>query len=136
MGSEIIRGDQIAAFLESLKDNAVELIDFDKLAGFLSHMQTLCGEHERVVLEMTELKNEYRGRIVGMLKAILACRHDPEDAELAAMLTDGRAELPASRLISMYKKVAARFRSHFPASFKYLAYELPQKSEKWQEHKI
>jgi hypothetical protein len=124
-------------YCECLSRDAVELIDFDTLQELLKEMAPACKRLEKMNAELMTIKDDYRNRIVGMLKANLACRKDPHDMELAASLAGDLEQIEAGELVRLYSRVAGRFRSNFPASFKYLTFRTaagPQKD--WTEHKI
>jgi len=134
-----IRFDEatINSYRECLSRDAVELIDFDALQELLKEMTPVCGRLEKMKAELMTIKDDYRNRIVGMLKANLACRKDPDDMELAASLADDLEQIEAKELVRLYGRVAARFRSNFPASFKYLTFRSAAGQQKdWTEHKI
>ena len=73
-----------------------------------------------------------------MVKANLACRENERDAELAVKLSDDISGTSAEELVGMYGRVAARFRTNFPASFRYLTIPSPLAVSRnnWNEHKI
>lgn len=129
-------GADIARILANLKDDSLEAIDFDQLMVLLSTMQRTVRDFSTVTAELALLKKDYGGRMVGMLKAMLACRHDEDDAELSARLAGEDGELAAERMITLYARTAARFRSCFPSSFKYVTPRAGQYAGHWKEHKL
>ncbi len=135
---EVLEIENIEKVKENLHDESVELIDFDRLAEILEQTLSLVKKHGRINNELISIKADYRGRIVGMLKAVLACRPDDAAGDLAARLSDEDESIDAAELISLYGRVTAKFRTYFPASFKYLAYRPAGKdiSKKWMEYKI
>ena len=130
--------NKIESIRQSLLDESTELIDFDELSELLADSCNRLENEKKIKKELEILKDDYRNRIIGMVKANLACRINARDQLLATRLADDSTEISSEELISTYGKVAARFRSNFPASFRYLT--IPSKSfipdRNWQEHKI
>ncbi len=137
MENSLINIDDIKAICENLKAESVESINFDELSEMLGEVQQLLDGHRKLTREINLLKEDYRNRIVGMLKANLACREDIEDNQLIGKLTGNVSEIKAKDLIDIYSRTAARFRTNFPSSFKYLrtARGIDSKMN-WREHKI
>jgi len=122
---------------ESLKLEEVEKIDFDELQAVLQKISDLVRERETAISELLLLKTEYRDRIIGMLRANTACEKEDGDNELGTKLSDDPLKLSAAWLIKMYSKSAARFRSNFPASFKYIGpVQRGGIKNNWIDHKI
>ncbi len=78
--------NEIAQLLENIKGEAVELIDFDRATEVLGQIQQTLNERNTVTEELNVLKEDYRRRIVGMLKAVMVSRSKESDTELAAAL--------------------------------------------------
>jgi hypothetical protein len=121
--------------LGNLESERVELLDFDRLQDILQEFRSEVQELKAIRSELKILKEDYRRRLSGMLKALLVCRYDAYETELAAKLADEPGDLSAEDLIRLYNNTAARFRQKFPSSFKYVA---PNKNgaERWREYKI
>ena len=127
----------ISAIVESLEKESIELIDFDSLGTVVSDLQKTCEDHEKISNELAFIKGEYRNRIIGMMKAVMACRHDESDKQILILLSNDAKDTSAGELVRLYGRVAARFRRSFPASFKYLTYPNRSTNQKdWSEHKI
>lgn len=137
MENKPINIDDIKSICENLKAESVELIDFDELSEILGEVQHLLGDHRKLVREINMLKEDFRNRIIGMLKANLASRDDIEDKKLIEKLSGDISEIKAKELIDVYSRTAARFRSNFPSSFRYLriSHDIDSKMN-WREHKI
>jgi hypothetical protein len=120
-----------------LDENSVELIDFDELKGLMTEVRDIYGRLEKITGELQFLKGEYRSRIVGMLKAVTACRCNDEDVQLIKRLGNAGDDIKAEELVKLYDRTAAGFRTCFPFSFKYLTPSggLPPHRD-WREHKI
>jgi hypothetical protein len=118
-------------------DESLELIDFDELRQTLGELASVASSYEEKSDELTRLRNDYRQRIIGMLKANLACRQNEEETELAARLSE-ESDIKAAELIRLYHQTAARFRDNFPNNFRYLAQGGRQRrtGDKWKEFKI
>lgn len=95
----------------------MSLVDFDRLKEWLKHSARLAEEVEHLRTEMTVLRQDYLQRIGGMVKAIAATERRPESWESALAYLEGLPTLSAEELIGAYRKVSARFRDAFPASF-------------------
>jgi hypothetical protein len=123
------------SLLKNLKSEALELIDFDQLADILTAFMTINDRYHTARTELGQLRQDYRRRLLGMLKAMLVSRPNKADTELAAALADDDDRYAAAELVRLYERTAARFRDRFPAGFKYLN---PKNSERksWREYKI
>lgn len=127
----------VSTICESLENDSVELIDFDTLKMVVIDLQAVQGRHEETARELIYIKEEYRSRIIGMLKAVIACRPDESDAEILTNLSGDINDIKAGELVKLYGRTAARFRTSFPASFKHLTYPTGSSNQKnWSEHKI
>ena len=121
----------------SLESDRIELIDFDVLQDLLADLEDILKSHEKLSNELRFLKEEYGKRIVGMLKANLACRADADDVEKAARLSGDLSGVEARELVKLYSRTAARFRANFPSSFRYLGSPGNVNSgNRWLDHKI
>jgi hypothetical protein len=135
--ASIIDGKLAGEICVRLKEESPELIDFDALGDLLTQVQDTAEKYNQAIAELAKIKGHYRDRIVGMLKANIVCRRDEGDMELAAKLSGEPDEVGSDELIRLYGKVAARFRSNFPASYKYLTYSSRAGRQRdWREHKI
>jgi len=121
-----------------LDDEATELIDFDSLRALLSRIKDTIGAGRDNDHELTVLRDDYRGRILGMLKANLACRDNEPDRDLAAALMQKSDHFKAVDLIKVYRRTAARFRANFPTSFRYLEPVAPtdRRLQGWSDFKL
>ncbi len=138
MVTDKVSKNAIDLLCQNLADEAVEKIDFDELIDILGAVRDNINQEQKTAKELEYLKEEYRNRIVGMVKANLACRENERDAELAVKLSDDISGTSAEELVGMYGRVAARFRTNFPASFRYLTIPSPLAVSRnnWNEHKI
>ena len=120
-----------------IQHESIELIDFDKLGDVLASLCNILDNYRHVQSELNTIKADYCNRILGMLKANLACRPDHDETELVALLSDDKSHVSCSELIKLYRKAAARFRNNFPASFKYITSgEANHLKDGWEYHKI
>lgn len=127
----------LMAVRSNLDRGAVELIDFDKLSGLLMSIETVNTGAEKRAEELRLIKDDYRLRIAGMLKAMTVCRSEDDDLEILSRLSGPIDSVHAEELIKMYRRTAARFRDRFPASFKYTGISSkPAPNGDWMEHKI
>jgi hypothetical protein len=122
---------------KNIEKERLELIDFDCLLAILDKAQENEISSGHTAAELKLLKNDYRDRILGMLKANLACRPNENESLWAARLTGYLDEIDAEELATLYLRVATRFRDNFPASFKYVKFsnsKIPGRS--WDDYKI
>lgn len=138
MVTDKLNKETIDLLYQNLLDEAVEKIDFDVLINILGAVRANVNLEQKTAKELEYLKEEYRNRILGMVKANLACRQNERDADLAVKLSDDISGISAEELVGMYGRVAARFRTNFPASFRYLtiASSSALNRKNWNEHKI
>ena len=138
MVTDKLNKETIDLLYQNLTDEAVEKIDFDELIRILGAVRANVNLEQKTAKEFEYLKEEYRNRILGMVKANLACRQNERDADLAVKLSDDISGISAEELVGMYGRVAARFRTNFPASFRYLT--MPSSpalnGKNWNEFKI
>jgi DNA-binding protein YbaB len=129
--------NRIDSVCDSLSRESIELIDFDEVKSLLQQYQLSRKDMERTQTELDYIKNEYRSRIYGMLKAVMACRHNAENAEILTSLSTELGEIESAALVKLYRRVTAKFRSCFPGSFKYLTpLSTVNRKENWEEFKI
>jgi hypothetical protein len=121
-----------------LAEESVEKVDFDRIIELMQRGRDALKEESDVQKELSVIKAEYRKRIIGMLKANLACRENVEDRELAVRLTDDNCEIGAGEFIRQYQKVAVRFRMNFPATFGNLSITGKDNAghSDWRDYKI
>lgn len=116
---------------------SIELIDFDKLENVLVFLCDFLDKYKNLQAELDTIKADYRNRILGMLKANLACRPDHDETEWTALLSDDTSQVSCGELIKLYRKASARFRDNFPASFRYITSgESNHLKNNWEYHKI
>ncbi len=130
--------NEIEHLLNNLKSEAINAVDFDRVGEMLEGLQSLLCDYDRVVAELELLKRDYRRRITGMLKAVMAGRTRDGDAELAAVLADDNHAFDGAELLELHKMVSARFRDCFPASFKYATgwAGVSYRRKNWMDHKL
>ncbi len=138
MAADKINKETINLMCQNLANEKLEQIDFDELIEILGAVRDNVNKEQKTETELEFLKGEYRNRIVGMVKANLACRENKRDTDLAVKLSDDISEISAEELVGMYGRTAARFRTNFPASFRYLTIPSSQMNyrDNWKNHKI
>jgi hypothetical protein len=137
VNSTVIDKETIESVGKALESESIELIDFDLLQKVLACMSTTLETHEKLQSELDFIKEEYRRRIVGMLRANMACKAEADDMEIAAKVSGDISGIETHELVKLYTKAAARFRANFPSSFKYV--NLPDRNhsnDRWTIHKI
>lgn len=120
-----------------LEKSAIELIDFDKLTSLLTRLRDGVAGGENSTEELHLIKDDYRMRIMGMLKALVVCHPEDDDMRIISQLSGSLEGIQAKELILLYRRTASRFRKNFPASFKYAGLSSrPAPVGNWMEHKI
>lgn len=130
--------EEIDSTITMLADESVEKIDFDRIVELLKGNRETLEEREVLRGELSEIKEDYRARILGLLKANLACRENDEERELAIRLTDDTIEMSAGELMSYYRRISSRFRRNFPATFRNLSFVNNDRAghRDWRDYKI
>ena len=140
MNTVQINNDDRAALKTALSDfkrNSIEMIDFDRLEELLGRLHDRLDSDKNLAAELDMIKDDYRKRIVGMLKAIIVCRPDKEDDRTAACLAGDIGDIDTGELVRLYPRVAARFRQCFPGSFRYMGQSSAvTPNNDWMDHKI
>jgi len=102
---------------DSLSDDRISLIDFDRLRQWLIEIVPVLNEVHHLHEEKELMRRDYIGRIAGMTKAIAAVNRHPDGGESALAYLETLPSLSAGELIEQYRKTSARFRDAFPTSF-------------------
>ena len=137
MNSTAIDKETIESVGKALECEATELIDFDLLRKVLGDLSMIMEARDKLLGELDFIKEEYRRRIVGMLKANMACKSEADDMEMAGRVSGDISRIDASELVKLYARAAARFRANFPSSFKYVNLSGRSYSkDRWTDHKI
>ncbi|HUV29493.1 MAG TPA: hypothetical protein VMY05_00180 [Acidobacteriota bacterium] len=109
--------DYVTELLETLNDESMSLIDFDRLREWLSRMARVQDDRRELKEQLEHLRSDYEQRIGGMVKAMAALDRRQDSWPEALTLVESLQSMPAGELVSCYRRVAARFRDCFPASF-------------------
>ena len=129
--------EQLKEACRQLDTKGIELIDFDDLGRLLARLQDEIDREDDLVAQLNLIKEDYRLRIRGMLRALVVNRPDEDDLQAAASLAGEIGDIDAGQLIQAYRRVAARFRNRFPASFKGTGLRMRcLGGGDWSEHKI
>lgn len=130
--------EEIDSTITTLAAGSVEKIDFDRIVELLRDSRETLDEREVIRSELSEIKADYRARIIGLLKANLACRENDEERELAIRLTDDTIEMSAGELMLHYRRISSRFRKNFPATFRNLSFVNNDRAghRDWRDYKI
>ena len=106
----------VMELVDSLTDDKMSLIDFDRLKQWLAEAATVFDEVRHAQDENDLLRQDYISRIGGMVKAIAAVNRHPDGWENALTYLENLPSLSAGELIEEYRKTSARFRDAFPTS--------------------
>jgi hypothetical protein len=101
----------------TLDEDRMPSVDFDRLKAWLAEIGPLLVAGESSGQELAHLRDDYIGRISGMIKAIAAADRKGNRYESALSLIDTLPSLSSAELVECYRKTCARFRDCFPASF-------------------
>lgn len=119
-----------------LEEESLQLIDFDALRGMLIDLRVPVEEYHHCLDELRLIKAEYRRRVTGMWRTVLAGGPDEEAEAAIASLAADIDDLSAAALITMRQRVEARFRCSFPSSYEYRTTVGMTAFKDWEEHKI
>ncbi|MCB2231186.1 hypothetical protein KQH82_10765 [bacterium] len=108
---------ELQRFSEELDQDRMSLIDFDRLRETLDAAAQSLREGAVPADDLTLLREDLESRIAGMLKAIVAVDRIRDRRERTAKQVTELKSMSAEALLECYRKVAARFRDHFPTSF-------------------
>jgi hypothetical protein len=111
----------IAGLLASLDERGMSLIDFDHLKQWLEQAAPGREQYDRTLAELAVMREDYKQRVAGMVKALAAVDRKRDGWQQALELIDSLDNLSAGELVATYRKTAVRFRDAFPASFGYLS---------------
>ena len=106
-----------ADLLVQLNDEAMAMVDFDRLKVWLSEFGPAMVAQTESLAQLQLLREDYIGRIGGMVKAIGAADRSGNRVEEALAYVESLQQLDSAELIAQYRKVSACFRDTFPASF-------------------
>jgi len=95
-------------------------IDFDRLRQWLTAVAPLFGQIERIKGECETLRQDYIGRVSGMMKAVAAVRRSDAGLESIAGLLESLPQMSAAELVRQYRRRSAEFRDTFGVSFGHL----------------
>ena len=117
MDAEATTHDYERQLLESLDEQSVSCVDFDRLRDWLRLRAESLEASEASRTELSILRDDYCARIGGMVKAVAAVDRKRDRWSEACDLVERLSEMSTSELVDCYRRVAARFRDCFPASF-------------------
>ena len=102
---------------ELLSGERIGEIDFDRLTQWLGEANSLIGTASIASDESHRFREDYIGRIAGMIKAITVANRKQQNLQSVLDYIEHLSHLNAADLIAEYQKTQARFRDSFPASF-------------------
>ena len=100
-----------------LDESCLARLDFDELRTHLQSISAILASLHELSEGHALLRQDLEQRIGGMIKAVAAVDRRREQWEEAAALVEQLPELTPARLLETHRRVAARFRDHFPGSF-------------------
>lgn len=109
--------EQAGVFRDLLNGEKIAEIDFDSLAALLSEVAQVSENHATRQNDLAALRQDYEGRIAGMVKAMAAVDRSGRSYDEALRSLDEIPALSGEELAARYRRVAARFRDMFPTTF-------------------
>ena len=109
--------ETLETFVEKLADDRLPEIDLDRLTAALRGIVDRLAQAESQADELRLLKEDYRLRLAGMLKAIAVVERRRGAMERALDEIAELESLTAEQLRDRHRKISARFRDAFPASY-------------------
>lgn len=126
--------EKINEVLEMLDDNNLAVLDLNLIKQTILNMKSSIESNETELEEFRLLRQDYIQRVSGMLKAIAALNRNKEETEEILNLIESFEQMPAEKLITIYRKVSAKFRNAFPTSFGIINQYQP-KNKSYAEYK-
>ncbi len=120
--------------LEMLDDNNLGALDINQIKQTILLIKNTIESNNSGLEELNTLRQDYIQRVSGMLKAIAAVCRNKEETEEILNLIESFEQMPAVKLISIYRKVSAKFRNAFPTSFGITNHYIP-KNKSYAEYK-
>lgn len=109
--------EQARAFQELLAAERTEEIDFDRLTAWLREIVPVLSDAQKSTETLAPLRQDYEGRIIGMVKAMAAVDRSGRGYEEAIASLEALPQLSGEELVVCYRRTSARFRDMFPTSF-------------------
>jgi hypothetical protein len=107
----------IGELCAALVTESVTEIDFDRLRVWLTELGGVLPALYLAREEAEVLREDVKGRIGGMLKAIAIAERGKSAVDDALDIIDHLPDKSATELIGLYRRTQARFRDTFPAGF-------------------
>ena len=129
------KGNEQQAYVDQLLDNfseeKISLVDFDRCKDWLRNTARVLKEVENLREDIDTMRQDYIGRISGMMKAVAAVERSSSALESTLEYLQELPSLSSHDLVSHYRKTSARFRDAFPGSFGLTLskYRLPAKGK-------
>jgi len=122
--------EKLSRIVGQLDDTTMPLIDFDQLKEVCSHVTA---QAEELALP----RDDYIKRINGMVKAIAVCDRKQDHRQQAAETIDALPAMTTAELTACFRRISARFRDCFPASFGLLRSDTsaPFRKRDYQQYK-
>ena len=109
--------EQAARFRDRLAAGRVEEIDFDALTSLLGEVTQAVNGLKTRDESLNALRQDYEGRVIGMVKAMAAVDRSGRSYDEVLASLEELPSLSGEELVARYRKVSARFRDIFPATF-------------------
>jgi hypothetical protein len=113
--------EQLSSFLAdtaaALSTEDMPTVDFDTLRTTLQDLIGQLEEMTRIREDLELLRDQYEGRIVGMLKAVAAVTDNRHRQREAVDTIESLPSLTCADLVKTFHRTSARFRDAFPTSF-------------------
>lgn len=109
--------DYLKSTADSLSGEAIDEINFDRLIDSLNESAGHLDKIENLDNEYTQLRNDYIGRISGMIKAVAVTSKNEHSLEDSLTFIESLENQNSDELIKIYRRVQVKFQECFPASF-------------------
>ena len=100
--------------LHNLNEMEMSLVDFDEMKTWIAEQMKRAERLEVLEGELQTLKDDYTGRIAGMLRAIAVTDRGRPGREASLQLIDSLPSMPIPELVDCFNMISARFRDVFP----------------------
>ncbi|MEA3296574.1 MAG: hypothetical protein U9R56_01775 [candidate division Zixibacteria bacterium] len=107
----------IDQLLDSLSEEKISRVDFDHWKAWLRDTAVVLEEVENLREDLEAMRQDYIGRISGMMKAVAAVERSDSLLESTLEYLQELPALSGRELVRFYRKASARFRDAFPGSF-------------------
>lgn len=107
--------EQAGEFRTLIMSEQLSEIDFDALAAWLGEIAPVLHAIQQSAKSLESLRQDYEGRIVGMVKGMAAADRTGRSYEDAISSLEALPQMTGEELVACYRRTSARFRDMFPS---------------------